>query len=252
MTESDRGYMLPLNLPQDPTAVLKVLCLGAHSDDIEIGCGGTILQLLARYSNLEVFWTVFSSGREREREARASAALFLKQAKRKKEVIVKNFRDGFFPYEGTKIKEFFEEIKKQVNPDLIFTHYRDDRHQDHRTISDLTWNTWRQHLILEYEIPKYDGDLGTPNCFVPLKKEICVRKIKYICDVFQTQSNKAWLTEDTFQAILRLRGVECSAPDKYAEAFYCRKLVLGTEHRPPRRRAPRGGGTSSQAGSGHD
>jgi LmbE family N-acetylglucosaminyl deacetylase len=221
--------MLPLNLPQDPAAPLKLLCLGAHSDDIEIGCGGTILQLLSAYSNLNVVWVVFSSGREREREARASAARFLKQAKRSKKVIVKKFRDGFFPYQGTKIKEFFEAIKKDVNPDLIFTHYRDDRHQDHRTISDLTWNTWRQHLILEYEIPKYDGDLGSPNCFVPLKKEICARKIKYICDVFQTQGNKAWLTEDTFQAILRLRGVECAAPDKYAEAFYCRKLILGTQ-----------------------
>ena len=120
--------------------------------------------------NLDVVWVVFSSGREREREARTSAALFLKQARRKK-VIVKNFRDGFFPYEGAEIKEFFEELKKDVNPDLIFTHYRNDRHQDHRTISDLTWNTWRRHLILEYEIPKYDGDLGSPNCFVPLTQD---------------------------------------------------------------------------------
>lgn len=226
--------MLPLNLSQDPAAPLKLLCLGAHSDDIEIGCGGTVLQLLAARSNLDVVWVVFSSGseREREREALTSASLFLKQAKRQKKVIVKKFRDGFFPYQGTKIKEFFEELKKDVNPDLIFTHYRHDRHQDHRTISDLTWNTWRQHLILEYEIPKYDGDLGTPNCFVPLKKEVCARKIKYICDVFQTQGNKAWLTKDTFQAILRLRGVECAAPDKYAEAFYCRKLILGTQRGP--------------------
>src|SRR5882724_3161712 len=218
--------MFPLNLPQDPGAALKVLCLGAHSDDIEIGCGGTILQLLSGYTNLEVVWVVFSSGREREREARKSAALFLKHAKRQK-VIVKNFRDGFFPYEGAKVKSFFEELKKEVNPDLIFTHYRIDRHQDHRTISDLTWNTWRRHLILEYEIPKFDGDLGSPNCFVPLSQQICSRKIKYICDVFQTQSNKSWLTEDTFQAMLRLRGVECA--QRQAEAFYCRKLILGTQ-----------------------
>ena len=231
--------MLPLNLPADPTSPLKILCLGAHSDDIEIGCGGTILHLLSRYTNVNVVWVVFSSGREREREARTSAALFLKQAKRQ-QVIVKSFRDGFFPYEGTKIKEFFEELKKEVNPDLVFTHYRTDRHQDHRTISDLTWNTWRQHLVLEYEIPKYDGDLGTPNCFVPLTQQICSRKIKYICDVFQTQSNKAWLTEDTFQALLRLRGVECAAPDKYAEAFYCRKFVLGAVEAPSKGRSPRG------------
>lgn len=217
--------MLPLNLAQDPQAPLKVLCLGAHSDDIEIGCGGTILQLLSCYSNAEVYWTVFSSGRQREREARTSAAVFLKQAKRQK-VVVKKFRDGFFPYEGAKIKEFFEQIKGKIDPDVVFTHYRDDRHQDHRTISDLTWNTFRRHLILEYEIPKYDGDLGSPNFFVPLRQKICARKVKYICDVFQTQSNKAWLTEDTFQAMLRLRGVECAAPEKYAEAFYCRKLVM--------------------------
>ena len=220
--------MLPLNLSRDPAAPLQVLCLGAHSDDIEIGCGGTILQLLSGYSNLSVSWVVFSSGREREREARASAALFLKQARRKK-VTVKNFRDGFFPYEGAKIKEFVETVKKGLDPDLIFTHYRDDRHQDHRTISDLTWNTFRRHLILEYEIPKYDGDMASPNCFVPLTPEICTRKIDYICKVFKTQRGKEWLTEDTFRAIMRLRGVECQAPDKHAEAFYCRKLTLATK-----------------------
>ena len=158
----------------------------------------------------------------------APAPRFFSSRPGSKDVIVKKFRDGFFPYQGTDIKEFFEELKKDVAPDLIFTHYRDDRHQDHRTISDLTWNTWRRHLILEYEIPKYDGDLGTPNCFVPLGKDVCARKIKTICDVFKTESNKAWMTEDTFQAILRLRGVECAAPDKYAEAFYCRKFALGT------------------------
>jgi LmbE family N-acetylglucosaminyl deacetylase len=216
--------MLPINLLSGRTAPFKVMCLGAHADDIEIGCGGTVLQLLSLRRTLEFFWIVFSSGSEREREARASAELFLDQAEHK-EVIVKNFRDGFFPFDGVRIKEFFEELKRRVNPDLIFTHYRDDRHQDHRTISDLTWQTWRNQLILEYEIPKYDGDLGSPNFFVPLGGDVCNRKIKYICDVFQTQRNKAWLTEDTFQAILRLRGVECAAQDKYAEAFYCRKLV---------------------------
>ena len=219
--------MLSLNLPQDPSAPLTLLFLGAHSDDIEIGCGGTILRLLSVRSNLDVVWVVFSAEAEREREARTSASLFLQHPTLRKKVIVMNFRDGFFPYQGAQIKEFFETLKGEVNPDLIFTHYREDRHQDHRTISDLTWNTWRRHMILEYEIPKYDGDLGTPNFFVPLEKEVCARKIRYICDVFQTEGNKAWMTEDTFQAILRLRGVECAAPGKYAEAFYCRKLVLG-------------------------
>jgi LmbE family N-acetylglucosaminyl deacetylase len=222
--------MLPLNLPEDPAAPLKLLFLGAHSDDIEIGCGGTVLKLLASRSNVDVMWVVFSSSEQREREARTSSSLFLGQAKQN--VIVRKFRDGFFPYQGTEIKEFFEELKKKVNPDLIFTHYRDDRHQDHRTISDLTWNTWRQHLILEYEVPKYDGDLSSPNCFVPLDGNTCARKIKYICDVFQSEANKAWLTEDTFRAMLRLRGVECAAPDQYAEAFYSRKFVLGSRSGP--------------------
>jgi LmbE family N-acetylglucosaminyl deacetylase len=207
--------MLPLNLLRDRKAPLQVLCLGAHSDDIEIGCGGTILQLLSGNSNVDVRWIVFSSNAEREREARDSADLFLKKAKRKK-VIVKSFRDGFFPYDGAQIKESLEGMKK-------------DRHQDHRVISDLTWNTFRRHLILEYEIPKYDGDMASPNWFVPLKPKVCERKIKYICEMFKTQQVKGWLTEDTFLAIMRLRGVECQAADKYAEAFYCRKLTMATE-----------------------
>ena len=217
--------MIPLNISPTPSTPLKILCLGAHADDIEIGCGGAILQLCSGQRNIEAFWVVFSSGPEREQEARTSAKLFLRRATRN-HVYVKDFRDGFFPFDGAGIKEFFEELKQRVSPDLIFTHYRDDRHQDHRMISDLTWNTWRNHLILEYEIPKYDGDLGSPNCFVPLNRKVCDRKIKYICEVFRTQRRKAWLTQDTFQALLRLRGVECAAPDKYAEAFYCRKATL--------------------------
>jgi len=133
------------------------------------------------------------------------------------------------PYVGVEVKTVFEKELKRLSPDLVFTHNGRDAHQDHRLISELTWNTFRRHLILEYEIPKYDGDLGSPNFFVPLEQKACTHKIKYICDIFQTQSNKAWLTQDTFQAILRLRGVECAAPEKYAEAFYCRKLILETE-----------------------
>lgn len=216
--------MLPLNLVHTDNNRLKVLCLGAHADDIEIGCGGTVLQLLSLSRDLEFSWVVFSSRGAREREAKRSGALFLEQATQK-DVCVLDFRDGFFPYDGARIKDFFEELKKRFYPDLIFTHYRDDRHQDHRVISDLTWNTWRNHLILEYEIPKYDGDLGSPNVFFPLSEEICGRKIRYIREVFETQREKAWFTEDTFRAILRLRGVECAAPGKYAEAFYCRKAV---------------------------
>jgi LmbE family N-acetylglucosaminyl deacetylase len=220
--------MLPLPLSPDRTTPLKLLCLGAHCDDIEIGCGGTLLQLLATRPRVEVTWVVFSSPGVREQEARASAARFLGEAQRDARVILQKFRDGFFPYEGTQVKEVFETLKKDVQPDLVFTHYRDDRHQDHRTISDLTWNTWRRNLILEYEIPKYDGDLGTPNCYVPLEPGVAERKARLICEAFQSEGNKAWMTEDTFLALARLRGVECAAPSRYAEAFYCRKLVLAT------------------------
>lgn len=221
--------MLPLNLlSRASSEPLSLLLLGAHCDDIEIGCGGTILTLLARQPDVKITWVVFSSSAQREREARASAALFLEQARGPKDIIVHQFRDGFFPYDGARIKDSFEELKKAVRPDVIFTHYRDDRHQDHRTVSELTWNTWRQHLILEYEIPKYDGDLGIPNCFVPLSRAISERKAQAICQQFQSERNKGWMTEDTFLALSRLRGVECAAPEGHAEAFHCRKLVLST------------------------
>jgi LmbE family N-acetylglucosaminyl deacetylase len=220
--------MLPFNLLSlDSASPRSLLLLGAHCDDIEIGCGGTILQWLAQQPQTRITWVVFSSTPQREQEARASASRFLAQSRGTTEVIVHRFRDGFFPFEGARIKEVFESIKNTVEPDLIFTHYRDDRHQDHRTISDLTWNTWRRHLILEYEIPKYDGDLGAPNCFMPLARETCERKARTICEQFQSERNKGWMTEDTFLALARLRGIECAAPSGFAEAFHCRKLVLG-------------------------
>jgi LmbE family N-acetylglucosaminyl deacetylase len=216
--------MLVLNLPQDRIAPLKVLCLGSHSDDIEIGCGGTILRLLSDHANLQVVWIVFSSSKEREREAHNSAHLFLEHAKQK-EVIVYDFRDGFFPFDGMAIKNSFEGLKR-VSPDLIFTHNCEDAHQDHRLIAQLTWNTFRNHLIFEYEIPKYDGDLGQPNVFVPLDQKIYEKKIRYLMEAFATQREKRWFTPETFLALMRLRGMECVAPSSYAEAFYCRKLVL--------------------------
>lgn len=218
--------MLTLNLLQNATSPLKVLCLGCHSDDIEIGCGGTVLQWLSSHKNLEIIWVVFSSGgSEREKEARASAALFLKQAK-KKEVIIKDFRDGFFPFDGTSIKTIFEDELKKTSPDVILTHNGKDAHQDHRQIAELTWNTFRDHLILEYEIPKYDGDMGRPNVFVPLKPEASKKKVSYLMKAFQSQRSKRWFQEDTFFSLMRLRGMECNAPSGHAEAFYCRKLVL--------------------------
>ncbi len=217
--------MLKLGFEQNSRGTFKILCLGAHSDDIEIGCGGTILELLRSRRNLEFHWVVFSSGVERDREARRSAGLFLKGAA-KQNVEVLDFRNSFFPQEGVKLKEFFEDLKTRLSPDLILTHTRKDLHQDHRVINQLTWNTWRNHLILEYEIPKYDGDLGSPNFFVPFDRKICQRKIKHLMACFATQRNKHWFTEDTFQGLMRIRGIEANSPGRFAEGFYSRKLVL--------------------------
>lgn len=204
--------------------VTKILCLGAHSDDIEIGCGGTILRLLAEYPSAEIYWIVMAASGERRAEAVQSANLFLANARRK-EIVVNEFRDGYFPYIGTEIKDFFEELKRKYVPDLVLTHYRGDLHQDHRLVSELTWNTFRNHLILEYEIAKYDGDLGAPNLFVHLNESIAHKKIRTIVECFKSQKDKNWFTEDVFSSVLRLRGVESNAPDKYAEAYYCRKIV---------------------------
>jgi LmbE family N-acetylglucosaminyl deacetylase len=204
---------------------LQVLCLGAHSDDIEIGCGGTVLRLIDDFPDVTFKWIVFGSEDLRTVEAQKSAGQFLAKVK-DKEIIVRNFRDGFFPYVGAEIKEYFEQLKQKFSPDLIFTHCRNDLHQDHRLICELTWNTFRNHLILEYEIPKYDGDLGSPNFFVHLSEGVCERKIEYILAHFKTQQGRHWFSQETFLSLLRLRGVEARSVDKYAEAFYARKLVL--------------------------
>lgn len=217
--------MLTFEFEKGRDTQYSVLCLGAHSDDIEIGCGGTILKLIQKYPNLSVCWVVFSANPQRAIEAKRSAADFL-QPVTDKSVVVKTFRDGFFPYTGSEIKSYFEELQEAISPDLIFTHYRHDLHQDHRTICDLTWNTFRNHLILEYEIPKYDGDLGNPNLFVHLDESTCNRKIKSLLTYFGTQENKHWFTEETFMSLMRLRGIESKAPDKYAEAFHCRKIAV--------------------------
>jgi LmbE family N-acetylglucosaminyl deacetylase len=214
-----------LSETSEQNSVRQVLCLGAHSDDIEIGCGGTVLKLIEMFPRLKFYWVVFGAQGKRQQEASKSATTFL-DGVGDQEIIIKNFRDGFFPYDGVKIKEFFEELKQKVSPDLIFTHFRHDLHQDHRLISDLTWNTFRDHLILEYEIPKYDGDLGNPNLFVHLSPSNYQHKIDYLMSCFETQLNRGWFTENTFAAILRLRGIESNAPHEYAEAFYCRKAVL--------------------------
>jgi LmbE family N-acetylglucosaminyl deacetylase len=217
--------VLSLNLNSRETGTLRLLCLGAHCDDIEIGCGGTILNLSAARGKLEVYWVVFSSNQQREQEALRCADAFLKDAASRK-IVIHKFRDGFFPYDGAAIKESFEQIKSEYSPDLILTHHRHDLHQDHRLLSELTWNTFRNHLILEYEIPKYDGDFGAPNLFVSLDQTVCQRKIDYILGAFDSQKGKHWFSRELFSSVLRLRGMEAGAASGYAEGFYCRKSIL--------------------------
>ncbi len=217
--------MLQLNLDYEPGRALKILCLGCHSDDIEIGCGGTVLRLREQYPNCTFHWVVFSAIGIREAEAQRGAELFAGEDRRER-VVLKDFQDGFMPFAGGPVKAVFEELKETVSPDMIFTHNRKDAHQDHRLIAELTWNTFRDHFILEYEIPKYDGDLGQPTVFVPLETEIYERKVRYIMDTFQSQRTKRWFEESTFLSLMRLRGMECNAPSGYAEAFYGRKIVL--------------------------
>jgi len=216
--------MMTLNFARSPGSPFRILCLGAHSDDIEIGCGGTILKLLEANPATEIHWVVIGATGPRKAEAAESANIFLAGAQ-KKEVLIGQFKDGYLPGMWTEIKDFFETLKKKWQPDLILTHYGKDLHQDHRLVSELTWNTFRNHLILEYEIIKYDGDLGAPNFFVQLAGPVARKKIQTIMDCFKSQKDKSWFTEDAFSSILRLRGIESNSPGKYAEAFYGRKLV---------------------------
>ena len=202
----------------------RVLFIGAHCDHIEIGCGGTIAKLLRVNPSVKMTWVVLSSNDVRRKEVIKSADQF--SADGKIELEIKEFRNGFFPYVGADIKEYFEELKARVNPDLIFTHYRQDLHQDHRVSSELTWNTFRDHLILEYEIPKYDGGLGSPNAFVAFAEEDMQKKLDVLMACYSSESNKAWFSEDTFKGLARLRGVECNSPGRFAEAFYANKLSI--------------------------
>ena len=212
--------MLRLALPQGP---LRLLCLGAHADDIEIGGGGTVLRLLAEHPKSRVDWVVFSGEGARQAEAEASARDFLEGAG-DRSVRVLGFRDGFFPSQWAEIKETFERLKSELDPMVVLTHWKDDAHQDHRTLAELTWNTWRRHLVLEYEIPKMEGDIGNPSVFVPLEDAVASRKLELLMRHFGSQRSKTWFTEDTFKALLRLRGVNAGA--NWAEAFHCRRLLL--------------------------
>jgi LmbE family N-acetylglucosaminyl deacetylase len=203
---------------------LRVLCVGAHCDDIEIGCGATLLRLAATV-RLDATWLTLCSTPQREAEVRASAALFLKAA-RTQQVLVYDFRDGFLPAQWAAAKEAFESLRRLPDPDLVLTHEPGDRHQDHRIVSELTWNTFRNHLILEYEIPKYDGGLGQPNLYVPVSRVLAERKARHLLAAYTSQKRKRWFSAETFLALMRIRGVECNARDGYAEAFHARKLVL--------------------------
>lgn len=218
--------MMKLSLEKRSLEPLTVLCLGAHSDDIEIGCGGSLLQLQQSLPKLKFHWVVLSAEGKRGEEAQKSAELFTEGSER--EIVLREYRDGFLPYRGCEVKEFFEELKMHVNPDLIFTHYQGDAHQDHRLICELTWNTFRNHLIFEYEIPKYDGDMGRPSAFVPLEKRACDKKMDILCEAFSSQRTKPWFARETFLSLMRLRGMESNAPSGYAEAFYVRKVLINT------------------------
>lgn len=222
--QEDRFSMIQLNLGVKKDGPLKVLCLGSHSDDIEIGCGGTILRLIEEYPAVAFHWVVFSAAGVRSAEAKLASESFA--GSHVERLILREFPDGFMPYNGAEVKAVFEELKQLVSPDLIFTHQPHDAHQDHRLLSQLTWNTFRNHFILEYEIPKYDGDMGRPSVFVPLSSETCQTKVRHLMDSFPSQRSKSWFDDSTFQSLMRLRGMECNAPSGYAEAFYCRKLVL--------------------------
>lgn len=202
---------------------LHVLCLGAHCDDIEIGCGATLIDLSAKSPKLRVTWVVFSSDDVREREARSAASQIVGAPI---DIDILDFRNGYFPFEGAAIKDYFESLKRRIQPDVIFTHHVGDAHQDHRTIAELTWNTFRDHLVLEYEIPKFDGDLSRPNVFVPVSRATAQRKVEVLRGAFASQLGRQWFTDDTFLGLLRLRGIECNSPSGLAEAFHCRKWCL--------------------------
>jgi LmbE family N-acetylglucosaminyl deacetylase len=205
---------------------LQILCIGAHCDDIDIGCGGALLSLLERYPGACVTWVVMGSTPVRERELRASARRFLRRAA-ESAVLVHQFRDGFFPAQYAAVKEAFEALKQLPRPDLIFSHRRTDLHQDHRVVAELTWNTFRDHLILEYEIPKYEGDLTTPCAYVELTRAQVERKISILLSCYRTQHSKRWFTDSTFRGLMRLRGIESSGKSGWAEGFHVSKFLIG-------------------------
>jgi LmbE family N-acetylglucosaminyl deacetylase len=217
--------VLQLRPEHDAGTPLRILCLGAHSDDIEIGCGASLLQLAEDMPSCKIRWAVFSGDEARRVEANRSADSWLKHIE-ESSVDLHEYRDGFFPDQWSEIKAEFERLKNSFEPDIIFTHYRDDLHQDHRVISDLTWNTFRNHFILEYETPKYDGDMGQPNFFIPVSSDTAQAKVKSLMNYFESQRAKHWFSEELFIGLMRIRGMESCSPSRYAEGFYSRKSCL--------------------------
>jgi LmbE family N-acetylglucosaminyl deacetylase len=214
--------MHPLLPAQPPRTVLLI---GAHCDDIEIGCGGTLLRAATAWPQARFHWLTLSSDAQREAESRAAAERLLAGAAQLT-LEFASFRQSYFPHEAATIKDRFEDLKRRCTPDLVFTHCRGDAHQDHRVANELAWNTFRDHLILEYEIPKFDGDLGQPTVFVPLSRAELDTKCSVLMDCFASQHTRGWFTRSTFEGLARLRGIECNAPEGYAEAFYARKVCL--------------------------
>jgi LmbE family N-acetylglucosaminyl deacetylase len=223
--------MLGLKLNLEKGRAPCLLFIGAHSDDIEIGCGGTVIELLKTYPKAVVYWVVLSSGSTRTREAKQSSRAILR-GMHNSHVIIKDFRECIFPSLMIEIKQFFEEMKRTMTPDVVFAHFREDLHQDHRVVGELVWNTFRDHIILEYEIPKFDGGLGSPSVFMPISRAAMKRKIAILMKAFPSQHNKPWFTPETFQGLMRLRGIECNSPSGFAEAFYSRKLTLSSAVQP--------------------
>jgi LmbE family N-acetylglucosaminyl deacetylase len=218
--------MLDLSLSAPKGVPLKALFLGAHSDDIEIGCGATIRQWLSAGVSLDATWVVLCAEGNRAAEARRSAEDFLRGAANSR-VVIGGFRDSFLPYVGGAVKDFYETLKSHPTPDVIFTHQRHDLHQDHRIACELTYNTFRDHQVLEYEIPKWDGDMGAPNAFVRVDESVALQKVDLVMNHFGTQRGKDWFDRETFLGLMRLRGMECRAPERYAEGFYLHKAVIG-------------------------
>ncbi|MEO1515627.1 MAG: PIG-L deacetylase family protein [Bacteroidota bacterium] len=217
--------MMPFGFDKARPEGLRLLLLGAHSDDIEIGCGATLLKMIDAGQVAAVRWVVFAAAGERQQEAQASADTYLAGVA-EKEISILDYQDTRLPYAAPEIKAYFNEHIRSFAPDLVFTHYRDDRHQDHRIISDLSWNTFRNHCVLEYEIPKYDGDLGIPNCYSRVADQFAKQKVDYLMKHFASQTNKHWFDPETFLGLMRIRGLEAASPTRYAEAFHARKLVF--------------------------